>query len=176
MTYQERRWKNIMAIDATFWVAVSFIIFFGGLIYLKIPQKINEILNKLISDIKNEIDESEKLRAEAKTLLENAQNKLDTAQKVSNEILDQARKDSDHLVIEMNDKFHKSSEIKKNLAENKISQMKDAAIKEIKDVSIKIAVDSVKQIINTSVDKSKLDTLFDKNLNETKAALKKINS
>ena len=165
-----------MAIDATFWVAVSFVIFFGGLIYLKIPQKINDILSRLILDIKNEIDESEKLRAEAKTLLENAQNKLDTAQKVSNEILDQARKDSDHLVIEMNDKFHKSSEIKKNLAENKISQMKDAAIKEIKDVSIKIAVDSVKQIINTSVDKSKLDTLFDKNLNETKAALKKINS
>jgi F-type H+-transporting ATPase subunit b len=165
-----------MAIDATFWVAVSFVIFFGGLIYLKIPQKINDVLSKLILDIKNEIDESEKLRTEAKTLLENAQNKLDTAQKVSNEILDQARKDSDHLVIEMNDKFHKSSEIKKNLAENKISQMKDAAIKEIKDVSIKIAVDSVKQIINTSVDKSKLDTLFDKNLNETKAALKKINS
>jgi F-type H+-transporting ATPase subunit b len=165
-----------MAIDATFWVAVSFVIFFGGLIYLKIPQKINDVLSKLILDIKNEIDESEKLRAEAKTLLENAQNKLDTAQKVSNEILDQARKDSDHLVIEMNDKFHKSSEIKKNLVENKISQMKDAAIKEIKDVSIKIAVDSVKQIINTSVDKSKLDTLFDKNLNETKAALKKINS
>ena len=165
-----------MAIDATFWVAVSFVIFFGGLIYLKIPQKINDVLSKLILDIKNEIDESEKLRAEAKTLLENAQNKLDTAQKVSNEILDQARKDSDHLVIEMNDKFHKSPEIKKNLAENKISQMKDAAIKEIKDVSMKIAVDSVKQIINTSVDKSKLDTLFDKNLNETKAALKKINS
>jgi F-type H+-transporting ATPase subunit b len=165
-----------MAIDATFWVAVSFVIFFGGLIYLKIPQKINDVLSKLILDIKNEIDESEKLRTEAKTLLENAQNKLDTAQKVSNEILDQARKDSDHLMIEMNDKFHKSSEIKKNLAENKISQMKDAAIKEIKDVSIKIAVDSVKQIINTSVDKSKLDTLFDKNLNETKAALKKINS
>ena len=165
-----------MAIDATFWVAVSFVIFFGGLIYLKIPQKINDVLSKLILDIKNEIDESERLRAEAKTLLENAQNKLDTAQKVSNEILDQARKDSDHLVIEMNDKFHKSSEIKKNLAENKISQMKDAAIKEIKDVSIKIAVDSVKQIINTSVDKSKLDSLFDKNLNETKAALKKINS
>ena len=165
-----------MAIDATFWVAVSFIVFFGGLIYLKIPQKINDVLSKLILDIKNEIDESEKLRTEAKTLLETAQNKLDTAQKVSKEILDQAKKDSDHLVIEMNDKFHKSSEIKKNLAENKISQMKDAAIKEIKDVSIKIAVDSVKQIINTSVDKSKLDSLFDKNLNETKAALKKINS
>jgi F-type H+-transporting ATPase subunit b len=165
-----------MAIDATFWVAVSFVIFVGGLFYLKIPHKINEILTKLISDIKSEIDESEKLRSEAKILLDNAQRKLNTAQKISEDILVQAKKDSDHLVIEMNDKFHKSSEIKKNLAENKISQMKEAALKEIKDVSIKIAVDSVKTIISTSVDKTKLDNLFDKNLEETKVALKKINS
>ena len=165
-----------MALDATFWVAVSFIIFFGGLVYLKIPQKINSILDKLISDIKNEIDESEKLRTEAKTLLDNSQKKLDTAQSVSNEILENAKKDADRLIIEMNDKFHKSSEIKKNLAENKISQMKEAALKEIKDASIKIAVDSVKKIITTSVDKSKLDAVFQKNLDETKAELKKINS
>ena len=165
-----------MVIDATFWVAISFIIFIGGLIYLKIPQKINEILNKLILDIKNEIEESEKLRSEAKVLMDDAQSKLDTAQAVSDEILEQVKKDSDHLVIEMNDKFYKSSEIKKNLAENKITQMKEAALKEIKDVSIKIAVDSVKKIISTSVDKSKLDVLFDKNLEETKTALKKINS
>ena len=165
-----------MEIDATFWVAISFIIFIGGLIYLKIPQKINEVLNKLISDIKSEIDESEKLRSEAKALMDKAQSKLDTAQTVSDDILEQAKKDSDHLVIEMNDKFHKSSEIKKKLAENKIIQMKEVALKEIKDVSIKIAVDSVKKIISTSVDKSKLDNLFDKNLEETKSALKKINS
>ncbi len=164
-----------MAIDATFWVAISFVIFIGGLVYLKIPQKVNEILNKLILDIKNEIDESEKLRLEAKILLDNAQKKLDSAQKLSKEILEQAKKDSNHLVIEMNDKFHKSSEIKKNLAENKIAQMKEIAIKEIKDVSIKIAVDSVKKIITTSVDKSKLDDLFTKDLEETKITLKKIN-
>ena len=165
-----------MAIDATFWVAISFIIFIGGLVYLKIPQKINTVLNKLISDIKNEIDESEKLRSEAKILMDNAQSKLDTAQSVSNDILEQAKKDSDHLVLEMNDKFHKSSEIKKNLAVSKIAQMKEVALKEIKDVSIIIAVDSVKKIISTSVDKSKLDSLFNKNLEETKTALKKINS
>ena len=165
-----------MVIDATFWVAVSFVIFFGGLIYLKIPKKINEVLNKLILDIKNEINESEKLRTEAKTLLDNAQNRLDTAQSVSIEILEQAKKDSDRLIIELNDKFHKTSEIKKKLAENKIAQMKEAAIKEIKDTSIKIAVDSVKKIITTSVDKSKLDALFQKNLDETKEELKKINS
>ena len=176
MIYPKEVEINIMEIDSTFWVAVSFVIFFGGLIYLKVPHKINDILNKLILDIKNEIDESEKLRTEAKTLLDNSQKKLDTAQSVSNEILENAKKDADRLIIEMNDKFHKSSEIKKNLAENKISQMKEAALKEIKDASIKIAVDSVKKIITTSVNKSKLDAVFQKNLDETKAELKKINS
>jgi F-type H+-transporting ATPase subunit b len=165
-----------MVIDSTFWVAISFFIFLGVLVYLKVPHKINEVLNKLIKDIENEISESEKLRLEAKNLLDKSQGKLDTAQNVSNNILEQARKDSDHLVIEMNNKFHKSSEIKKKLAENKIFQMKDAALKEIKNVSVKIAVESVKKIINTSVDKSKLDVLFVKNLEDTKIALKKVSS
>tara|TARA_B100000809_G_scaffold221083_1_gene229165 strand:+ start:243 stop:740 length:498 start_codon:yes stop_codon:yes gene_type:complete len=164
-----------MVFDATFWVAVSFLVFFGGLIYLKIPQKINKLLNKLISDIQSEIEESEKLRSETKILLDNSQNKLTRAQSENKEILEQAKKDSDRLILEMNDKFYKSSEIKKKLTENKIVQMKKSAIKEIKDVSIKIAIESVKKIITTSVDKSKLDNLFKQNLEETKVALKKIN-
>ena len=127
-----------MVIDATFWVGVSFILFFVVLIYLKVPQKINELLNKLITDIKNEIDESE------------------------------------NLIIEINEKFYKSTEIKKNLAENKISQMKEAALKEIKESSIRLAMESVKKIISTSIDKSKLDSLFERNLEESKIAIKKI--
>ena len=165
-----------MTFDATFWVAVSFIIFIGTLIYFKIPQMVNEQLNKMIFDIKNEIEESEKLRAESKTLLDNAQNKLDLANSESKKIIDQVKKDSEKLVIEMNEKFHKSSEIKKTLAKTKISQMKEAALKDIKDTSVKIAIASVKKIISTSVDKAKLDALFQKNLEDTKTALKKINS
>ena len=165
-----------MAFDATFWVGVSFVLFFGGLIYLKVPQKINELLNKLISDIKNEIDESEKLRSETKNLLDNAQNKLDGANSENNKVLNQAKKDSEKLVIEMNDKFHKTVEIKKRSAETKIVQMKETALKEIRDTSVKMAMEAVKKIISTSVDKSKLDVLFKKNLEEAKAELKKINS
>ena len=165
-----------MEFDATFWVAVSFIIFFGVLIYFKIPQKVNELLSKMILDIKNEIDESEKLRSESKKLLEEAQNKLNSAEAESKKIIDLAKKDTEKLVIEMNDKFHKSSEVKKNSAQIKINQMKEAAINEVKYISIKIAIDSVKQIISTSVDKSKLDNLFKKNLEEVKTSLKNINS
>ena len=165
-----------MIIDATFWVAISFFLFFGLLVYFKIPQKINETLSGLITNIKNEIEESEKLRNEARTLLKNAQIKLDSANKEKDKIINQSKKESERLVIEINEKFHKSAEIKKKVAETKIYQMKEAAIKEIKDASIKIAVDSVKKIITTSVDKSKLDAVFQKNLAETKEELKKINS
>ena len=163
-----------MTIDATFWVAISFIIFFVGLIYLKVPKKINELLNKLILDIKNEIDESEKLRLEAKTLLNDSQSKLESAQEEKKKIIEQIKKESESFIIKMNDKFHRSSEIKKELAENKISQMKEAALKEIKESSIRLAMESVKKIISTSIDKSKLDSLFERNLEESKIAIKKI--
>ena len=43
MIFQKKMEINTMTIDSTFWVAVSFFIFFGGLIYLKVPQKINQI-------------------------------------------------------------------------------------------------------------------------------------
>ncbi len=162
--------------DATFWVAISFVIFFGALVYFKVPQNVNNLLSKMIVDIKNEIDESEKLRSEAKKLLDDAQSKLNTAEQETKKIIDQAKIDSERLVNDMNNKFDKSAEIKRNLAQTKISQMKEAAIKNIKDTSIKIAIDAVKQTISKSVDKSKLDELFDKSLEETKAELKKANS
>ena len=127
-----------MEFDATFWVAISFVIFFVGLVYLKVPQKVNDLLAKMIVDIKKEIDESEKLRAESKELLVKAKNKLDSAEKEKKRIIDDAKSDAERLIIEMNDKFHKSSELKKNLAQNKINQMKDNAIKDIKDTSIKL--------------------------------------
>ena len=105
-----------------------------------------------------------------------SQFKLESAQEESKKIIDQVKKESESLIIKMNDKFHRSSEIKKELVKNKISQMKEAALKEIKNTSVKIAIDSVKKIMTTSVDKSKLDNLFDKNLEEVKTSLKNINS
>ena len=162
--------------DATFWVAVSFVIFFVGLIYLKVPQNVNGLLTKMIVDIKNEIDESEKLRSVSKKLLDDAQSKLNSAEQEKKKIINQANIEAEKLIKDMSEKFSKSAEIKKNLANIKISQMKDAAIKDVKDTSIKIAIEAVKKTILTSVDKSKLDILFAKNLEETKIELKKVNS
>ena len=162
-----------MVFDATFWVAVSFVIFLGVLFYFKIPNKLNSSLEKMISDIKNEIDESEKLRIETKKLLENAENKFDKVKLEKEKIIKQAKKEGEQLIIELNEKFHKSAEQKKNSTKIKINQMKEAAIKDIKSKSIKLSVESVKKIISTSVDKQKLSKLFERNLEDANNSLKK---
>tara|TARA_X000000950_G_C13428592_1_gene463064 strand:- start:4 stop:504 length:501 start_codon:yes stop_codon:yes gene_type:complete len=165
-----------MVFDATFWVAISFIIFFGVLIYLKVPVKINESLNKLIVDIKNELQESEKLRKETKEFLDQSQSKLNTASDQTKVIIESAKKDANIMIQQMKEKFNKSAEIKKRLAEEKITQMKEQAIKEITNSSLDIALTSVEKIIKNSIDKSKLDNIFRKNIEESKEALKKLKS
>ena len=58
-----------MTIDATFWVMVSFFLFIWLLIYFQIPQKIKNTLEENISSIKNQIDEANKLKEDAKNIL-----------------------------------------------------------------------------------------------------------
>ena len=103
--------------------------FFGVLIYFKIPRKINEALDTKISEIKNELDESEKLRIETKQLLEDSQSKLSSAVKESKKIIDQAKSDSEKMVSELELKFENSAKIKKELSLSKIKQMKDEALR-----------------------------------------------
>ena len=162
-----------MIIDATFWVAIAFIIFIAGLVYLKIPQKINSSLNNMIVDIRNELNEAEKLKKEAKNLLNESQEKLENAQKENEQIIKNAQEESEKLIIEINNKFFQTSENKKKITERKIIQMKEDAIKNIKDASVKIAMVSVTKLVKTSINKSKLDILFEENLNQTKNTLKK---
>jgi len=161
-----------MTIDATFWVAISFFIFLGVLIYLKVPQKINNSLINQIGEIKKELDEAEKLKIEAKNLLNTYENKIDKSKKETLEIINLAKKNSEKTILEKTEKFYQTIEVKKKNAERKIIQMKENALKEIKDISVKVSVRAVKQLIKNSVDKNKLEKIYSKSLEQAKASLK----
>ena len=163
-----------MIIDATFWVAISFFIFVGVLIYLKVPQKINNSLTDQINEMKRELDEAEKLKIEAKNLLSNYENKIDKSKKETREIINLAKKDSEKTILEITKKFHQIIENKKKNAEQKIVQMKENALKDIKNISVKISMEAVEHLIKNSIDKSKLEKLYIKSLEQAKASLKHI--
>ena len=161
-----------MNIDATFWLAISFFIFFGILIYLKVPQKVNNSLADKINEIKKELNDSEKLKEEAKNLFADYENKIDKSKKETKEIIDLAKKESEKSIIEKTKKFHQIIEERKKSTEQKIVQMKENALKDIKNISVKIGIEAVENLIKNSIDENKLENLYTNSLKQAKIALK----
>ena len=84
-----------MIINATFWVAISFFIFLGILIYFKIPQKITSILNDSINVIKTEVNDAEQLKEESKDILSEYEKKISSAKAEIQKMVDSATEDAD---------------------------------------------------------------------------------
>ena len=165
-----------MTNDATFWVMISFFAFIGLLIYFKIPQKIKTVLNENIDDIKNQIDEAEKLKEDAKNILTEHEKKISNSKAEVKQLLNKANEEAEKNVIKTNRDFHNLMETRKKNAEERIKQLQYQALKDIKNASVKIAIESVEKLIKNSLDKSKLDKIYSSSIEETKLALKKKSS
>ena len=161
-----------MTIDAAFWVSVSFVIFIGALIYFKIPSKVIDTLNETINNIKNQVDNAEKLKDESKNILSDYEKKLSNAKAEIKSMIDQATEDADKHVLKTNEEFHNQIENRKKNTEERIKQMKNQAIKDIKNTSVNIAIQSVEALLKNSLDKNKLNKVFENSIQETKTALK----
>tara|TARA_B100001027_G_scaffold210175_1_gene177045 strand:- start:338 stop:835 length:498 start_codon:yes stop_codon:yes gene_type:complete len=165
-----------MIIDATFWVAISFLIFLILLIYFKIPSKVKNILDQNINQIKKQVDESEKLKEEAKRQLAEYEKKIGESKLQVNKLIKEANDQAEKNMIKSNEVFHKLIEIRKKNTEEKIRQLKNQAIKDIKNASIKIAFESIEKLLLNSLDKGKLDKIYSQSIEETKLALQKKSS
>ena len=161
-----------MNFDATFWVAVSFFLFVGVLLYFKVPQKIFTTLDESINNIKKDIEEAEKLKEEAKNILSDYESRLDKSKVEIDLMIKNAQKESETNIIKINDQFHKIFENRKKMAEEKIKQMKLQATKDIKNYSVEVAIIALEKIIKNSIDKKKLDKIYVSSVNEAKKILK----
>ena len=161
-----------MIIDATFWVAISFLIFIGLLIYLKVPQKVDNALNENIKKIKDDLDNAEKLKDDAKNLLSEYELKVSKSKEEAKRLVANAKKQAEKNIIKANEEFHIVIENRKKTAEEKIKQMKMQAIKDVKNSSVDIAIRSVEKIIKNSIDKKKLDKIYISSIEEAKKILK----
>jgi len=165
-----------MTIDATFWVMVSFFLFIGLLIYFQIPQKIKSTLDENIGGIKNQIDEADKLKEDAKNILIENERKISNSKIEVKLMISKANEEAERNVIKTNQNFHNLMDNRKKNAEERIKQLKNQALKDIKNTSIKIAIESVEKLLKNSLDQSKLDKIYTSSIEETKLALKKKSS
>ncbi len=165
-----------MTIDSAFWVAVSFFIFLGILIFFKVPQKVRATLEENILNIKNQITEAEKLKEETKNMLSENEKKISNSKLEVKSMLNKANEEAEKMIIKKNEEFHYIMENRKKNAEERIKQLKNQAVKDIKNASVRIAIQSVEKLLKNSLDKSKLDKIYSSSIEETKLALKKKSS
>ena len=165
-----------MTIDATFWVMISFFLFVGLLIYFQIPQKIRITLEENISNIKNQIDEADKLKEDAKNILTEHEKKISNSKTEMKAMIAKANEEAEKNIIKTNQAFHNLMENRKKNAEDRVKQLKNQALKDIKNTSVRIAIESVEKLLKNSLDKSKLDKIYTSSIEETKLALKKKSS
>ena len=162
-----------MIIDSAFWVAVSFFLFLGVLIYFKIPQKISTALNDNINTIKNEVDNAENLKEESKNILSQYEKKISNAKTEINLMIDAATEEAEKHILKTNEEFYVQMDNRKKNTEDRIKQMKNQSLKDIKNASVKIAIQSVEILLKNSLDKNKLNNIFTSSIVETKLALKR---
>ena len=102
-----------MTIDATFWVMISFFLFVGVLIYFQVPQKIKVALEENILNIKNQIDEADKLKEDAKNILTEHEKKISNSKTEVKSMIAKASDEAEKNVIKTNQDFHNFMENRK---------------------------------------------------------------
>ena len=83
-----------------------------------------------------------------------------------------AERQNEKMIIDKTKKFHEDMDRKKKNVEQKISQLKENALKDIKNASVKISIEAVENLIKNSIDKNKLENVYSEGLEEIKKTLK----
>ena len=157
--------------DATFWVAISFVLFIILILYKNVPKFVLDQIDIKISELKKKIDEAESLKSSSEKLLSNVQGKLEKSEKDRADILRKAQKISEDEIAITTEKMQRSLENKETAAFNKIIQAKNDAISQIKKEATEIAIETVKKVIIENLDIKKQEEI---NFLKLKNSIKKL--
>lgn len=158
--------------DAAFWVAISFIVFCLVLIYKKIPQLINKLLQDKINEIKSEIENTKNLKIESEQLLKKYKDKIQDAHIESKNILTSEKKDAENSIKESEIKFEQLIINKKKSLDQKLEQIKIKGIKDVQHISNKIALETVRMVILDPANLDKIKIVNQKNVEKIFTQLK----
>ncbi|HEY5081838.1 MAG TPA: ATP F0F1 synthase subunit B [Bauldia sp.] len=137
--------------EAPFWALVSLIIFFGIVIYLKVPRSLGGSLDKRAETIRGELEQAKKLRLEAEALLKEYQRKAQAAEAEAGEIVEQARREAAALASEGKRRMEEYVVSRTRLAEQKIAQAEAQAVREVRALSADVAVAAAEKLLGQRV-------------------------
>ena len=151
--------------DPTLWVAVGFFIFVAAV--FKVAKKtITGALDGRAEDIRNSLDQAAGLREEAQQMLAEYQRKQRDAVKETEQMLAHARAEAERMAKEGAEKLEEALKRREQLAVEKIAQAETDAIREVRAISVDVAVAATRNLIASNMDAGKSGAMVDEAISD----------
>jgi F-type H+-transporting ATPase subunit b len=157
--------------EPEFWVAVSFFLFVGLLLYLGVHRKITSVLDARAALIAKELDEARRLREEAEKVLADYRRKQGDAAKETQGIIDQASKEAEILAAETRRSMTEHFERRMKLAEDKIARAESEALREVRAAAAEAAIAAARLVIADKLTPETADKLVKQGIDALKGKL-----
>jgi F-type H+-transporting ATPase subunit b len=132
---------------ATFWAFMGLVVFLGLLVYLKIPAKITEVLDKRAATIRSQLEDARRLREEAHALLAEYQRRRHEAEKEAEDIIGLARREAEAIAADAREKIQEYVARRTRAVEQRIAQAEAQAIAEVRSRAVDVASAAAAQIL-----------------------------
>ena len=154
--------------DATFFVALSFVLFVIFVFWAGLPSTIIKSLDDRSEQIKKELDEARILHEEAQKLLATEKRKLEQCDAEVEEILKQASEQAALIAKKSNKLLKEEIQRKQKQADLKISQARDDAIREVRAKASELSLIIAKEYLKENIDDNVASDLIDKSISDLK--------
>lgn len=133
--------------NTNFVVLLAFLLFVGVLFYFKVPGKVGGMLDERAVGIQSELDEARSLREEAQSILADYERKQKEVQGQANQIVANAKEEAKAAAVNAKDELKASITRRLAAAEDQIASAQAAAIKEVKDTAVSVAIAAAQDVI-----------------------------
>jgi F-type H+-transporting ATPase subunit b len=159
-----------MVFDATFWATVALVLFIGLMLYLRVPAMVTKMLDGRIAKIESDLAEADRLRAEAKALLESYAQKRADAEKEAEGIVLAAREEAFRLTAEASASLETLVARRTRAVEEKIAQAEQQAVAEVRARAADLAVEAARTVLQKQMG-TKGDALVERAISDVAAKL-----
>ncbi len=147
--------------NTDFVVSIAFLIFVGILLYYKVPGLVGGMLDKRAESIKSDLDEAKALREEAQSLLASYERKQKEVQEQADRIVASAKEEATNAAAAAKDDIAASITRRLAAADEQIASAQAAAVKDVRDQAITVAVGAAKDVMAKQMDAKAAGSLID---------------
>ena len=156
--------------NATLWVGVSFVLFIL-LVFKPLLKLTNKSLDDKINDIKNKLEDAEKLNLESEKIYNEIEKDRIAGEMKINMILENALKEAKDIEEKMKNNLQETIKKKENQLKQRLQQTKIKFEKEISSEILRSSIDVTKKRIINDLSDSKNNSLVENSIDEVNIKL-----